>query len=134
MKKKPINARAVALITLPDAANNVQHFTAHAHKTTTGNHSANIALLQANSASLSSEFLGNAKVITNWLPDSGASSHMTPNVNDLYDLEEIGYECCVHLADGHTVETEMKCKVDIEMHSNEGQPLTLTLGEGDYFP
>ena len=122
----------MALRTTPtpvNNANNMQHFTAHAQQNPTRTHSANVAYLQANLTTLVPNFQGTAKVITNWLPDSGASSHMTPNLDDLYDVEKIGYECCVHLADGYTVETKLKGKVDIDMYSNDGLPITLTLEE-----
>ena len=52
---------------------------------------------------LSQDWLRDPREITNWLPDSGASSHMTPYVKDLYDVEKLDYDCRVHLADEHIV-------------------------------
>ena len=55
------NPRANALVqsntnATPQVSNNVQHFTAHAQQTVARQHTANIAFLQANSATLSTDF------------------------------------------------------------------------------
>ena len=63
---------------------------------------------------LSQDWLRDPREITNWLPDSGASSHMTPYVKDLYDVEKLDNDCSVHPADGHIVKAVYKGMLDNE--------------------
>ncbi len=47
-------------------------------------------------------YIGIGSYLRNWTPDTGASSHFTPYLLDLQEVEE-GLDLGVEVADGHIV-------------------------------
>ena len=58
--------------------------------------------------------LGSPSDLNNFLPDSGASQHMTPRLDDLFDMEE-DHNIGVQVADGHVIKCNKIGKIQIEM-------------------
>ena len=65
--------------------------------------------------------------LTNWILDSGATCHMTPEVSDfiLGTLEDT--DKYIEVADGHHVTAKQKGQVQIKMCDDNGNPFIATL-------
>jgi hypothetical protein len=63
--------------------------------------------------------------LRNWMPDTGASSHLTPRLLDLKEVEE-GFNLGVKVADGHIVKCTARGIVEINMVADDGQPLKMS--------
>jgi hypothetical protein len=77
--------------------------------------------------------LGSPTDLSNFLPDSGASQHMTPWLADLFDGKEklnIG----VQVADGHVIKCTTVGKIQIEMIDDDGNTLHVALHGCIYVP
>jgi len=79
------------------------------------------------------EQLGKPCLLTNWLMDSGATSHMTPRLADLEDVEE-GLNLGIEVADGHIIHCTKSGKVRISMIDDNGIPLDAFLVDTLYVP
>ena len=71
--------------------------------------------------------------LCNWLPDSGASSHMMPHLADLMNVEE-EQNFSVEVADSHIVPCTAKGQVLIHMVDDAGSSLQATLHDVIYVP
>ncbi len=67
------------------------------------------------------------------MPDTGASSHFTPCLLDLQEVEE-GLDLGVEVADGHIVKCTARGIVEINMIADDGQPLKAHLHGVIYVP
>jgi hypothetical protein len=79
------------------------------------------------------EEIGDPSSLLNYIPDSGASQHMTPRLDDLYDVEE-GLKLGVIVADGHVIKVTKTGKIKIRMIDDDGKPLIATLQQVMYVP
>jgi len=79
------------------------------------------------------ETLGKPCLLSNWLMDSGATSHMTPRLADLEDVEE-GLNLGIEVADGHIIHCTKSGKVRINMIDDNGNPLDAFLVDTLYVP
>ena len=73
-----------------------------------------------------SGIFGDSSQLTNWVLDSGATCHMTPEASDfiLWSLEDTDKH--IEVADGHHV-MEKKVQVQIKMCKNNGDHFTATV-------
>jgi phage tail protein X len=69
---------------------------------------------------------GDPANLNNYLPDSGATQHMTPHREDLYDAVE-GQNLGVEVADGHIIRCSTTGKVKISMLDDQGFSLAAEL-------
>jgi hypothetical protein len=69
----------------------------------------------------------------NWVPDTGASSHFTPCLSDMMEVEE-GFDLGVQVADGHIVKCTAREIVEINMIADDGHPLKAHLHGVIYVP
>ena len=76
---------------------------------------------------------GDPSSLLNYIPDSGASQHMTPRLDDLYDMEE-GLKLGVIVADGHVIKVTKTGKIKIRMIDDDGKPLVAMLHQVMYVP
>ena len=72
--------------------------------------------------------------VNNWLVDSGATSHMTPFLSDLYKTKEMLSPIGVRTADDTRIESVISGHVDLHMHDLDGAPVTLMLTHCLYVP
>jgi len=79
------------------------------------------------------EFIGIGSDLRNWMPDTGASSHFTPCLLDLQEVEE-GLDLGVEVADGHIVKCTARGIVEINMIADDGHPLKAYLHGVIYVP
>ena len=79
------------------------------------------------------EFIGIGSDLRNWMPDTGASSHFTPCLLDLQEVEE-GLDLGVEVADGHIVKCTARGIVEINMIAEDGQPWKAHLHGVIYVP
>jgi transposase InsO family protein len=79
------------------------------------------------------EEIGNPADLNNYLPDSGATQHMTPRLADLVDAVE-GQNLGVEVADGHIIKCTMTGKIKIRMLDDNGEDLEVTLTDVMYVP
>jgi len=77
--------------------------------------------------------IGDLADLNNYLPDSGATQHMTPRQEDLYDAVE-GQRLGVEVADGHVICCSTTGKVKISMFDDHGDPLVAKLHGCMYVP
>jgi hypothetical protein len=77
--------------------------------------------------------IGDPANLNNYLPDSGATQHMTPRRKDLYDAVE-GQNLGVEVADGHIICCSTTGKVKISMLDDHGDPLVAELHGCMYVP
>jgi hypothetical protein len=77
--------------------------------------------------------IGDPANLNNYLPDSGATQHMTPYREDLYDAVE-GQNLGVEVADGHIIHSFTTGKVKISMLDDHGFPLAAELHGCMYVP
>ena len=75
----------------------------------------------------SSRYFGDSLQLTNWIFESGATFHLTPQVSDIIPglLEDA--DKYIEFADGHYVMAKQKGKVQIIMWDNNGNPLITAL-------
>ena len=73
------------------------------------------------------KYYGNSSQLTNWILDSGATCHMTPEVTDFIpgSLEDT-YKF-IEVADGHHVTVKQKLSVRIQMFNDNGETFVATL-------
>jgi hypothetical protein len=71
--------------------------------------------------------------LRNWIPDTGASSHFTPFLFDLQEVEE-SLDLGVEVADGHFVKFTARGIVEISMIADDGHPLNSHLHGVIYIP
>jgi hypothetical protein len=77
--------------------------------------------------------IGIGNGLRNWMPDTGASSHFTPCLLDLKEVEE-GLDFGVEVADGHIVKCTARGIVEINMIADDGLPLKANLHGVIYVP
>ena len=70
---------------------------------------------------------GDSSQLTNWILDSGATCHMTPEVTDFIpgSLEDTNKS--IEVADGHHVTAKQKGSVRIQMFNDNGKTFFATL-------
>ena len=75
----------------------------------------------------SSENVGDSLQLTNWILDSGATCHMTPEFSDFIPglLEDTDKH--IEVVDVHHVTSKQKVQVRIKMSNNTGDPFIATL-------
>jgi len=77
--------------------------------------------------------IGDLRDLNNYLPDSGATQHMTPRLADLVDAVE-GQNLGVEVADGHVIKCTTTGKIKVKMLDNNGDQLEVTLTDVMYVP
>ena len=70
---------------------------------------------------------GNSSQLTNWILDSGATFHMTPEVTDLIPGSLDDTDKFIEVADGHHVTAKQKGSVRIQICDNNGKTFVATL-------
>ena len=66
---------------------------------------------------------GDSSQLTNWILDSGATCHMTPEVTDLIPGSLEDTDKFIEVADGHHVTAKQKGSVSIQMCDDNGWKL-----------
>ena len=95
-----------------------------------------MSIAHANAASIKDptlESIEDPSNLINYLPDSGASAHMTPRLEDLYDVEE-DQRLAVEVADGHVIRCTKTGKVAISMLDDNGNEFNAVLLDCMYVP
>jgi transposase InsO family protein len=77
--------------------------------------------------------IGDPCNLNNYLPDSGATQHMTPRSADLINVVE-GQNLGVEVADGHIIKCSTTGDVPIKMQDDDGEEFTATLKDIMYVP
>jgi transposase InsO family protein len=77
--------------------------------------------------------IGDPADLNNYLPDSGATQHMTPRLADLSDTVE-GQNLGVEVADGHVIKCTITGKIQVKMLDDNGERLDVTLTDVMYVP
>jgi len=77
--------------------------------------------------------IGDPTDLNNYLPDSGATQHMTPRLADLVDAVE-GQNLGVEVADGHVIKCTTTGKIRIRMLDDNGARIEITLMDIMYVP
>ena len=77
--------------------------------------------------------IGDPADLNNYLPDSGATQHMTPHLADLIDTAE-GQDLGVKVADGHVIKCTTTGKIQVRMLNDRGERLDVTLTDVMYIP
>ncbi len=77
--------------------------------------------------------IGIGSDLRNWMPDTGASSHFTPCLLDLKEVEE-GLDLGDEVADGHIVKCTARGVVEINMIADDGLPFKANLQGVIYVP
>ena len=70
---------------------------------------------------------GDSSQLTNWILDSGAMCHMTPEVTDLIPGSLGDTDKFIEVVDGHNVMAKQKGSVQIQMCDNNGKKFIATL-------
>ena len=70
---------------------------------------------------------GDSLQLTNWILDSGATCHMTPEVSDFIPDTLEDTDKYIEVAGGHHVTAKQKGKVRIKMCDNNGKTSIITL-------
>ena len=70
---------------------------------------------------------GNSSQLTNWILDSGATCHMTPEVTDFIPGSLEDTDKFIEVADGHHVTAKQKGSVCIQMFDDNGKNFVATL-------
>ena len=65
--------------------------------------------------------------LTDWILDSGATCHMTPEVSDFIPGSLEDTDKHIEVADGHHVTAKQKGQVQIKMSNDHGDPFIATL-------
>ena len=71
--------------------------------------------------------LGDSSQFTNWILDSGATCHMTPEVSDFIPGSLEDTDKHIEVADGNHVTEKQKVQVQIKMWDNNRDPFIATL-------
>jgi hypothetical protein len=79
------------------------------------------------------EEIGDPKNLNNYLPDSGATQHMTPRLADLIDTVE-GQQLGVEVADGHIIKCSVTGNIRISMQDDTGKWFNALLSDVMYVP
>jgi transposase InsO family protein len=79
------------------------------------------------------EGIGGPCDLGNFLPNSGATQHMTPRRADLFDVVE-GQSLGVEVADGHIIKCSITGKIPLAMTDDNGNALNAMLHEVMYVP
>jgi len=77
--------------------------------------------------------IGDPCNLNNYLPDSGATQHMTPRLADLVDAVE-GQNLGVEVADGHVIKCTTTGKIKVRMLDDNGERLEVMLTDVMYVP
>ena len=83
--------------------------------------------LMSSNGECSSENYGDSLQLTNWILDSGATCHMTPEVSYFIPGSLEDTDKYIEVADGHHVTAKQKGQVQIKMCDDNGKPLIATL-------
>ena len=75
----------------------------------------------------SSEKYGDSSQLTNWILDSGATCHMTPEVSDFIPGSLQDTDKYIEVTDGHNVTAKQKGQVRRQMCNDNGKTLIATL-------
>ena len=75
----------------------------------------------------SSEKYGDSSQLTNWILDSGATCHMTPEVSDFIPSSLEDTYKYIEVADGHHVTAKQNGQVQIQMCDDNGKSFIKTL-------
>ena len=70
---------------------------------------------------------GDSSQLTNWILDSGATCHMTPEVSDFIPGSLEDTDKYIEVVDGHHVTAKQKSQVRIQMCNNNGKTFITTL-------
>ena len=70
---------------------------------------------------------GDSSQLTNWILDSGATCHMTPEVSDFIPGSLEDTDKYIQVADGHHVTAKQKDQIRIKMCDDHGDPFITTL-------
>ena len=70
---------------------------------------------------------GDSSQLTNWIFDSVATCHMTPEVSDLIPGSLEDTDKHIEVADGHHVTAKQKVQVQIKMYDDHGDSFITTL-------
>ena len=70
---------------------------------------------------------GDSSQLTNWILDSGATCHMTPEVTDFIPGSLEDTDKFIEVADGHHVTAKQKGLVRIQMFDDNGETFIATL-------
>ena len=70
---------------------------------------------------------GDSSQLTNWILDSGATCHMTPEVTDFIPGSLEDADKYIEVADGHHVTAKQKGSVRIQMFDDKGETFIVTL-------
>ena len=70
---------------------------------------------------------GDSSKLTNWILDSGATCHMTPEVSDFIPGSLQDKNKRIEVTDRHHVTMKQKGQVQIKMYDNNGYPFIATL-------
>ena len=87
---------------------------------------ASIAHMSSNDE-CSSENYGDSSQWTNWILDSGATCHMTPEVSYFITLSLEDTDKYIEVADRHHSTAKQKIQVRIKMGDSNGKPINATL-------
>jgi transposase InsO family protein len=79
------------------------------------------------------EQIGDPRDLANFLPDSGATQHMTPHQADLFDVVE-GQNLGVDVADGHVIKCSTTGKIRLNMLDDHDNTLNAVLHDVMYVP
>jgi hypothetical protein len=77
--------------------------------------------------------IGDPCNLNNYLPDSGATQHMTPHLADLVDAVK-GQNLGVEVADSHVIKCTTTGKIKVRMLDDNGEQLDVTLMDIMYVP
>ena len=70
---------------------------------------------------------GDSSQLTNWILDSGATCHMTPEVSDFIPGSLEDTDKCIEVSDGHHVTAKQKGQAQNKMCNDHGDPFVATL-------
>jgi hypothetical protein len=70
--------------------------------------------------------IGIGSDLRNWIPDTGASSHFTPCLSDMKEVEEV-LDLGLEVADGHIVQCTARGIVEMNMIADDGLTLKASL-------
>ena len=70
---------------------------------------------------------GDSLQLTNWILDSGATCHMTPEVTDFISGSLEDTDKLIEVADGHHATAKQKVSVRIQMCDDNGKKFVATL-------
>ena len=73
------------------------------------------------------KYYGDSSQLTNWILDSGATCHMTPEVTDFITGSLEDRDKFIEVADGHHVTAKQKVSVRIQMCDYNGKTFVATL-------